>query len=113
MLAAGSAALFIALSNHVVSEFDFPAFVRTDPIRIIRAIIVGVSFFGAGTILKRESQGRVEGLTTAAAQLAAAGVGIAVALRLWLVSVGTTVLILVVNLVPGMIEAPWSPGPAD
>jgi uncharacterized membrane protein YhiD involved in acid resistance len=52
-------------------------------------------------------------LTTAAAQLAAAGVGIAVALRLWLVSVGTTVLILVVNLVPGMIEAPWSPGPAD
>jgi putative Mg2+ transporter-C (MgtC) family protein len=112
MLAAGSAALFIALSNHVVSEFDFPAFVRTDPIRIIRAIIVGVSFFGAGTILKRESQGRVEGLTTAA-RLAAAGVGIAVALRLWLVSVGTTVLILVVNLVPGMIEAPWSPGPAD
>jgi uncharacterized membrane protein YhiD involved in acid resistance len=52
-------------------------------------------------------------LTTAAALLAAAGVGIAVALLLWLASVETTVLILVVNRVLGMIEARWLPGPAD
>ena len=97
MLVGASATLLVALGNFVVSEFDFPEFVQTDPIRIIEAIIVGISFLGAGTILQREREGRVEGLTTSASLLAVAAIGISVALRLFVLSIATTVLILIVN----------------
>lgn len=97
MLVGASATLLIALGNFVVSEFDFPEFVQTDPIRIIEAIIVGISFLGAGTILQREREGRVEGLTTSASLLAVAAIGIAVALRLFVLAAATTGIILLVN----------------
>lgn len=97
MLVGASATLLIALGNFVVSEFDFPEFVQTDPIRIIEAIIVGISFLGAGTILQREREGRIEGLTTSASLLAVAAIGIGVALRLFVLAAATTGIILVVN----------------
>ncbi len=97
MLVAASATLLVTLGNFIVLEFEFPEFVRTDPVRIIEAIIVGISFLGAGTILQRERQGRVEGLTTSASLLSVAAIGIAVALRLFVLSIATTVLILIVN----------------
>lgn len=97
MLVGASATLLIALGNIVVSEFEFPGFVQTDPIRIIQAIIVGISFLGAGTILQREHEGKVEGLTTSASLLAVAAIGISVALRLFILSIATTAIILLVN----------------
>lgn len=97
MLVGTSATLLVALGNIVVSEFEFPGFVQTDPIRIIEAIIVGISFLGAGTILQREREGQVEGLTTSASLLAVAALGIGVALRLFVLSIATTVVILMVN----------------
>ena len=105
MLAAGTAALFIALGNFVVNEFEYPSFVTTDPIRIIQAIIVGISFLGAGTILQRNDGGGIEGLTTAASVLAAAGVGISLALRLYILAIGMTALILITNRLFGFLEA--------
>jgi putative Mg2+ transporter-C (MgtC) family protein len=48
----------------------------SDPIRIIEAVITGVSFLGAGTIIRNQRDGgRVEGLTTAASLLLAAAIG--------------------------------------
>ncbi len=105
MLAAGSSALFIALGNYIVQEFTFPAYVTTDPIRIIQAIIVGISFLGAGTILQRNDGGGVEGLTTAASVLASAGVGISLAMRLFVIATGMTALILITNRLLGLLEA--------
>ncbi|MFP3855001.1 MAG: MgtC/SapB family protein [Anaerolineales bacterium] len=105
MLAAGSAALFIELGNFVVTEFDYPSFVTTDPIRIIQAIIVGISFLGAGTILQRNDGSSVEGLTTAASILAAAGVGMSSAMRLFVLAAGMTALILITNRLLGFLEA--------
>lgn len=99
-----SASLLVTLGNFVVTEFDFPSAVSTDPVRIIEAIIVGVSFLGAGTIMQREQQGRVEGLTTSASILAAAAVGIAVSLRLILLAIATTGIILIVNRVLNYLE---------
>jgi putative Mg2+ transporter-C (MgtC) family protein len=97
ILVAMTAALLVALGGFVVREADFPNAVTTDPVRIIEAIIVGISFLGAGTILQRAHKGRVEGLTTAASILATAAIGIAVSLQLiWLAAL-TTLAILVVN----------------
>ncbi|MFZ6030117.1 MAG: MgtC/SapB family protein [Chloroflexota bacterium] len=70
--------------------------IRTDPIRIIEAVIVGISFLGAGTIIHQRREGEVRGLTTAASLLLAAVVGINVALSQWIVAVGATVLVLII-----------------
>jgi putative Mg2+ transporter-C (MgtC) family protein len=59
-------------------------------------VITGVSFLGAGTILRRRSERQVEGLTTAASLLLAAAVGMLTALQRWILAVGVTVLVLVV-----------------
>jgi putative Mg2+ transporter-C (MgtC) family protein len=48
--------------------------------RILQGLLAGVGFLGAGSILKRESAGRIAGLTTAAGLWLTAGVGMAVGL---------------------------------
>jgi putative Mg2+ transporter-C (MgtC) family protein len=53
--------------------------ISLDPIRILQAIIVGISFLGAGTIV-HSNGARVEGLTTAASILLTAAIGVAVAI---------------------------------
>jgi putative Mg2+ transporter-C (MgtC) family protein len=68
---------------------------RSDPIRIIEAVITGVSFLGAGTIIRQRSDPQVEGLTTAASILLAAALGICVALSQLALGVGVTILVLV------------------
>lgn len=110
MLVAASAALFVGLGQTIVHGFAseaLPSIVRSDPIRTIEAIIVGISFLGAGTIIRHESQERVEGLTTAASILAVAGIGIAVGLGAHIVAGAVTVLILVVLRVVGKLEHRW------
>lgn len=68
-----------------------------DPTRILHAIIVGISFIGAGTILKSREDQVIRYLTTAATVLVAAGIGIAVGAHLYVLAVGATVLTLVVS----------------
>ena len=96
MLVAGAACLFVALGDHMVRSFDATlgsTLVQSDPIRIIQAVLIGISFLGAGTIVRRQEEG-IEGLTTAASILVAAGIGVASALDLWIISVGITALTL-------------------
>jgi putative Mg2+ transporter-C (MgtC) family protein len=100
MLVAGAAALLVALGDLVARTFDAPTTddnfrIQTDPVRVIEAVVTGVSFLGAGTIIRSSGQ-RVEGLTTAASLLVAAAVGIAVASNQHIVAVGVTLLVLVV-----------------
>lgn len=79
---AAAAALLVSLGNPLV-EFlrrDVGGSVlQADPIRLVEAIVTGVSFLGAGTILRRTDNGGVEGLTTAASLLFTAVLGITVA----------------------------------
>lgn len=99
MLVAGAAALLIGLGDVLAQRFSLESYneaLRIDPIRIVEAIITGISFLGAGTIFRRESGGMVEGLTTAASILLASGIGIAVALQQYVLAVGVTVLSLLV-----------------
>jgi putative Mg2+ transporter-C (MgtC) family protein len=107
MLVAGASALLIALSHVLVQYSDIGLaddLVRSDPIRIIQAVITGVSFLGAGTIIRSLSGRRVEGLTTAASLLFVAAVGASVAISQFLVAVGATVLVLVTLRGVGAIE---------
>ena len=72
MLVAGAAALFVSLADVIVKQFsaDWDAgWVRSDPLRIIEAVVTGISFLGAGAIILHRRQHHVEGLTTAASIL--------------------------------------------
>jgi putative Mg2+ transporter-C (MgtC) family protein len=97
MLVTGAAALLVALGDVAVTHFAVDLgsdFVRSDPVRIFEALITGVSFLGAGTILRHKGASRVEGLTTAASLLFSAGVGASVALGQLILAAGLTVLAL-------------------
>lgn len=105
MFVAGAAALVMALSTVLINDFN-ESFgnVQSDPVRVIEAIIVGISFIGAGTVLKSEKDHNVYYLTTAASILFASGIGITVALEKYWLAVSLTILVLLVNSAVGGIE---------
>jgi putative Mg2+ transporter-C (MgtC) family protein len=97
MLVAGAAAFLVALSDVAIQRFNVDlgsGLVRSDPIRIIEAVITGISFLGAGTILRHTGSDHVEGLTTAASLLFVAALGVCVALSQVLLAIGVTILVL-------------------
>jgi putative Mg2+ transporter-C (MgtC) family protein len=96
MLVAGAAALLVGLGHALVEEFDRHTGLRlqSDPIRIVEAIVTGVSFLGAGTIFRRAKGEHVEGLTTAAALLLCAALGVCVAVERFILAGSVTVLTL-------------------
>ena len=95
MLVAGSSALLVSLGKIMIPDFGLnDTALGSDPLRIIGAIITGVSFLGAGTIIRMGGEDRVKGLTTAAALLFVASVGICVALSKLLLAVGVTLIAL-------------------
>jgi putative Mg2+ transporter-C (MgtC) family protein len=107
MLVAGAAALLVGLSSALVERFGAGAsaeLINADPIRIVQGIIIGVSFIGGGTIIRHARTQQVEGLTTAASLLFTGAIGIAVALRQFVVAAGTTVLVLIVLRAAGVLE---------
>lgn len=96
LVVAGAAALLTGLGEVLVPRFGIDtSLVRADPIRIIEAVITGISFLGAGTIIRHRGENEVEGLTTAANLMFAAGLGITVALQQFLLAAGCTLLALI------------------
>ena len=91
MLVAGAAALLVGLGEIMVTRSNAvlpEGIVRSDPLRIIDAVVTAVSFLGAGTIIRHRKGGDIEGLTTAASILFAAALGICVALDQIFLAVG-------------------------
>ena len=108
MLVSGAAALFVTLADVVVGSMNAQlgsGLVRSDPIRIIEAVVTGVSFLGAGTIVLHKREQQVEGLTTAASILFTAAVGVCVALTQGMLAVGATGLALVTLRGVGLLES--------
>lgn len=107
MLVAGASSFLVVLGNIMIQNYSgVPAFqgsVQADPIRIMDAIITGISFLGAGTIIFNKND-TVEGLTTAASILFAAALGISVALHAYLLAVAMTVLAVLILSGLGYIE---------
>lgn len=99
ILVAAAASLLVSLGDVLVRHFDLGLsreILRSDPIRIIEAVITGVSFLGAGTIIRGQGEDRVAGLTTAASILLVAAIGVCVALSQYALAVGVTLLALLV-----------------
>jgi putative Mg2+ transporter-C (MgtC) family protein len=71
---------------------------------IIQGIMAGISFIGAGVILRNAQAGTVEGLTTAATVWVAAALGIACGLGAWQTVTVATVLALVLLVVVAWVE---------
>lgn len=97
MLVCLATMLFVRLGQMLIAESAgqvAPASIRADPIHIIAAIATGISFLGAGAIF--HSEGKSKGLTTAAGLLVTASIGVAVAMDLYIIAVGVTLLCLFV-----------------
>lgn len=99
MLVGATSTFFVMLANVMLSAFEPRDILTADPVRVVEAIVVGISFLGAGTILKYRDQGErvVEGLTTSASILSVAAIGIAVALEVYVLAVGAALLNLFIN----------------
>lgn len=107
MLIAGASTMFVILGDIMIQQFSettIPQSLQTDPIRIMEAIITGISFLGAGTIIFKNQISTVEGLTTAASILFVSGIGIAVALDLFTLSFILTLLVIIVLLGLGVLQ---------
>lgn len=68
-----AAAIFTVMPLEAGMAFDAVS-------RVIQGVVTGIGFIGAGVILKRQREGEVIGLTTAATVWAATAVGVAVGL---------------------------------
>ncbi|APZ92256.1 MgtC/SapB family protein [Fuerstiella marisgermanici] len=90
---ASGAALLVLLGESSIDFFQrqgSESVVEADPVRIVQAIVIGISFLGAGTIIHRGGN-EVEGLTTAASIFLTAGIGIAVGVGRYILATETAV----------------------
>ncbi|HEU4953262.1 MAG TPA: MgtC/SapB family protein [Gemmatimonadales bacterium] len=92
MLVGIAAALYTALAE--VASVELSAG-RSDPVRAIQAVAMGIGFLGGGIIFVNRND-RVQGLTTAASIWATAAMGIAAGLAHFRLAVGVTVLLAIV-----------------
>lgn len=86
------ACLAMLLSIYVPQEYM--GLKNGDPGRIAAQVITGIGFLGGGAIIR--AKGSVKGLTTAAGIWISAIIGMAVGIGMYVVSIGATMLILVV-----------------
>ncbi len=90
-------ALGACLFGFISMNITGPSFGETmtgsaDPSRVAAQIVSGIGFLGAGVILR--DKGRIRGLTTAASVWATASIGLAVANKMYILAVSSTIIIL-------------------
>ena len=73
-----------------------------DTSRVAAGIVTGIGFLGAGVII-RQGEGIVKGLTTASTIWVVAGLGLAAGAGMYLIATVTTLVILLVLLLPRRI----------
>jgi putative Mg2+ transporter-C (MgtC) family protein len=112
MLVAGSAALFVGLGDAMITHWGergrwsdgAAGGLRIDPGRLLDALVTGLAFLGAGTILRQDAGTRVSGLTTAASLFFTGIVGGAIAMGQYVLAVGSAVLLLATLRIVGLFE---------
>ncbi|MEH6490854.1 MgtC/SapB family protein [Halopseudomonas sp.] len=103
MLVSLGAALFVLVPDIAGAMDDAMS-------RVIQGVVAGVGFLGAGTILKRNGNDEVKGLTTAAGIWLTAAIGVTIGLgheATALLAAGMAFIIL--HLVPLLIKRPSAP----
>jgi putative Mg2+ transporter-C (MgtC) family protein len=105
MLVGIASALFTVLAGLAMADVrgDGEA-IRSDPVRVIQAVAIGVGFLGSGVIFVAKDGEHVLGLTTAASIWATAAIGIAAGMGHYIIAVGTTVLLMLVLRVLAHLE---------
>lgn len=91
IVALGSALMMI------VSKYGFYDSLSFDASRIASQIVSGVGFLGAGIIFVRHQS--VSGLTTAAGIWATAGVGMAIGAGMYILGIGTCLLLFLIQMI--------------
>lgn len=105
MLVAFSAVLFVALGEQFILHFNTLGIrMNYDPLRIIEAVVTGISFLGAGTIFVSRGKDKIQGLTTGASILSTSAVGICIGLGNYVLGAAATILLLIVLRVFGYIN---------
>jgi putative Mg2+ transporter-C (MgtC) family protein len=99
MVCVGST-LFVVLSLDLVATFGTPE--AWDPLRIVAAIIQGIGFLGAGTVLRRGET--IKGLTTAAALWTVTAIGVAIGFGMYTTALLGTASMLLILRVLGYIQ---------
>ncbi|MEQ8821081.1 MAG: MgtC/SapB family protein [Sumerlaeia bacterium] len=99
MFVSAGAALFVYAARIASLKFmeSLGDKIEVDPIRVLQAIIIGVSFIGAGTIIQLHDEGKVQNLTTAASIFFVTGVGVVTALEQYITAVGLAFLGVLIN----------------
>lgn len=114
ILVAIGAATFVLIGDIAAAHFrDYGQQLAFDALRIISAVVTGVSFLGAGTIFVTRGERRVRGLTTAASIWTTAAVGMLAGFRQYPLAIGVTLLVFIVLRVLGFVEARFDPTPGD
>ena len=101
MLVSGTAAALVWAGAEVLAASEGSG---GDPNRALHAVITGIGFVGAGTILRLPRDHAIVGLTTAASLLFAAAVGVVVGSGLVVLGVGLTVVGVVVLQLLGRLD---------
>jgi len=96
-LVALGACIFIMMS------LEFEGAEYADMTRVLSQVIIGIGFIGAGTIIKKGKD--IEGLTTAATIWCSAAVGCLSGFGYFKELLVTTVIVIFINFVFGLIEA--------
>lgn len=105
MLVAFSAALFVGLGEQLMLHFNTLGLrMNYDPLRIIEAVVTGISFLGAGTIFVHRGKDKIQGLTTGASILSTSAVGICIGLGNYVLGIAATLLLFIVLRVFGYIN---------
>lgn len=107
MLVAGAAAFLVSTTQLLIGRLEAAAgaasstqqILNVDPLRMIEAVVAGVSFIGAGCIFASRDGDTVQGITTAASLLMVAAIGLCTGLgytRLAALVTVVTLLVLVI-----------------
>ncbi len=97
------AALFMIVSQYGFADLELSAAYKADASRIAANIVTGVSFLCAGVIFVRGAS--VKGLTTATGIWATAGIGMAAGAGMYALTVFSTCLIIVIQLLLASFSA--------
>ncbi len=101
-IGASTAALAALQLYHAIADTYPGKVVSADPVRIVSGVIGGLGFLGAGAII--QSQGQVQGMTTAATIWVVGGIGVACGLGNYLLAVTTVIVTFLVLYVIGKFE---------
>ena len=102
LVSLGAAAFMIGAMELSADLGDANGALHFDPTRALAAIIGGVGFLGAGSII--QSRGAVHGITTAASIWVAAAVGTSCGMGLYRLAITSGVLALLVLWIVGIAE---------